>query len=51
MFYREIADLAMRVFVSLNPFSLAEFFAIGRGNSPGMANLALRARTAHQGGS
>jgi hypothetical protein len=28
----------------------AEFLAVGRANSPGKANLALCARTAHQGG-
>ncbi len=33
------------------PFSLAEFSAVGRANSPWTANLALRARIARQGGS
>ncbi len=32
------------------PLSLAEFFSVGRTNSPRMANLVLCARTAHQDG-
>jgi len=34
----------------VTPLSIAEFTGIGRVNSPGKANLALCARTAHQGG-
>jgi hypothetical protein len=37
-------------FLFYPPLSFAEFCGIGRVNSPGMANLALCARTAHQGG-
>jgi hypothetical protein len=37
-------------FSFLLPLSIAEFTGIGRANSPWMANLALCARMAHQGG-
>ena len=53
-FYRAITTLATHMyfsrFVFNPPFSFAEFSAIGRANSPWTANLALCARTAHQGG-
>jgi hypothetical protein len=32
----------------LSPFLFAEYRSVGRGNSPGTANLALCARMAHQ---
>jgi hypothetical protein len=37
-------------FAPRKAFGVPEFSGIGRVNSPGMANLALCARTAHQGG-
>ena len=52
MFYSETTTLATQLFllVRFTPLSLAEFFSVGRTNSPWMANLALCARTAHQSG-
>jgi len=39
-----------RCFCFFVPFLFAEFFAVGRVNSPGKANLVLCARTAHPDG-